>query len=217
MPETLKLTYKQRQFIMNFSLPFVDDVQSMARDCMGALPQLAERCGLSYSQLYEFIHADADKVAIGRAITVYAGITAQEVPAQRPGQAIAKPPSTRKPKVYPDGYAEFKSIYPRRSGDPNWDGGARAWSARLAEEHTAKQMIDGARRYAEWCAIEYGGESKYIQQASRFLGPGKPFLLPWTVGPRALNATDRIMAANRFTNETPDQDRVIEHDATIAD
>lgn len=75
--------------------------------------------------------------------------------------------------------ADLKDLMPKRSGDPNWRGAVRAGTARIAEGHTTMQFLDGARRYHEFCRITEKLGTEYVMQASRFLGPGKPFLLPW--------------------------------------
>lgn len=96
--------------------------------------------------------------------------------------SAAKPPRrVRKGSDDPDWLAEFKAAYPQRSGDPNWRGAVRAGLARLREGHTVEQFLDGARRYAAFIRATGKERTEYVQQASRFLGPGKPFMEPWTL------------------------------------
>ncbi|MDR5727937.1 MAG: hypothetical protein RB191_10980 [Terriglobia bacterium] len=79
----------------------------------------------------------------------------------------------------PDWYLNFKLVYPHRAGDPNWSGGLRAANARISEGHTVDEFMAGAERYAKFCESTGKVGTEIVQQASRFLGPGKPFLLPW--------------------------------------
>ncbi len=79
----------------------------------------------------------------------------------------------------PDWFVEFKSIYPRRAGDPDWAGGLRAANQRITEGHDPREFAAGARRYAAYIQATQRAGTDYIQQASRFLGPSKPFTLAW--------------------------------------
>lgn len=101
--------------------------------------------------------------------------------------ARAPPARPRRQKVPretdPEWWLDFKLAYPERAGDENWRGAIRASRARLAEGHTPAEMIAGAKRYAGYCEAVGQIGSQYVQQASRFLGPGKPFLLPWSTPP----------------------------------
>ena len=90
----------------------------------------------------------------------------------------------------PQWFLDFKLIYPNRAGDPNWSGGLRAANARMAEGHTIDEFMAGAARYAKFCAATGKVGTEIVQQASRFLGPGKPFLLPWN--PPANKAEARL-------------------------
>lgn len=94
--------------------------------------------------------------------------------------ALAVSRGTRIKREEPDWLPAFKAIYPKRSGDPNWRGAIRAGNARLQEGYTVEQFMDGARRYAAYIAATGAESTEYVQQASRFLGPGKPFMGDWT-------------------------------------
>lgn len=99
-------------------------------------------------------------------------------------------------------WLEFRAIYPKRAGDPNVAGGRRCWSARLKEGHTAEQMLAGARRYAAFIRATGKDGTEFVQQYTRFLGPSKPFLLPWDPpaaleDPRRAAERERAQAAER--------------------
>lgn len=99
---------------------------------------------------------------------------------------------------------EFKSIYPPRAGDPNWRGAWRAANARIAEGHTPEEFLAGARRYAEFCRATGKANTETVQQASRFLGPSKPFLLLWNLpASKAQQAQDaNVTAAQEWLRQS---------------
>jgi hypothetical protein len=107
----------------------------------------------------------------------------QTRPNQTRSNKAATPPAQKKPvsrgSDQDPEFLDFKLAYPPRSGDPRWRGGQIAARARLKEGHTWAEMVDGAKRYASYCNQTGKGGTEYVQSAATFLGPGKPFLLPW--------------------------------------
>ena len=80
---------------------------------------------------------------------------------------------------------EFKqawALYPARSGSNPKRSAFKAWSARIQEGRTAEQLIDGVRRYAEYCKTQGKTGSEYVQQAKTFFGPDEHFNDPWKAG-----------------------------------
>jgi len=110
----------------------------------------------------------------------------------------------------PEWLLDFKLAYPPRAGDQGWRKAVRAANQRIVEGHTTAEFIAGARRYAAFCEASGKVGSEYVKQACTFLGPDKPFLLPWHAPPKPENAMDRILRANG-----PDNSRVIEHDPEL--
>lgn len=108
------------------------------------------------------------------------------------------------PPIDPAWLSEFKMLYPKRGGDANWKGAARAGSARIAEGHHPSEFLEGAQRYREFCAITGKIGTEYVKQAATFLGPAKPFLEPWE--PPATKADVRLgtslTAAEEFMRRT---------------
>jgi hypothetical protein len=51
----------------------------------------------------------------------------------------------------------------------------------MAEGHTPEEFIAGAKRYADFMAAAGKVGTEYVKQAATFLGPDKPFLLPWEI------------------------------------
>lgn len=98
---------------------------------------------------------------------------------------------------------DFKLAYPDRAGDQGWRKAERAANARIAEGHTTAEFIDGAKRYAAFCQSTEKTGSEYVQQAATFLGPGKPFLLPWHAPPKVeqLSPVERVLRANGVRND----------------
>lgn len=68
-------------------------------------------------------------------------------------------------------FAELWAAYPRRQGDSK-AGALRTFLARRREGTPAREMIDGAKRYAAYCRREKT-DPKYIKMAATFLGPGR--------------------------------------------
>lgn len=121
-------------------------------------------------------------------------------------------PTTRKPVSRetqdPEWFLDFKLAYPNRAGDQGWRRAQKAANARISEGHTVDEFLAGARRYAEFCAATGKTGTEYVKQACGFLGPDKPFLLPWTLPPKPENASERVLRALNG----PDNSRVIEHE-----
>lgn len=131
--------------------------------------------------------------------------------------AVSPPIRTAKVKKSgdePDWWQHFRARYPNRAGDPNWRGALKAANARIDEGHCELEFIDGAERYAKFCEVAGKIGTEFVQQASTFLGPRKPFLLPWLPPAEPANAMDEIMArAGRAPTATPRFDpKVIDHD-----
>jgi hypothetical protein len=97
----------------------------------------------------------------------------------REGKGSKNCSAARTPPTDPSWLAEFQKYYPKRGGDPNWRGAARAGNARIADGHIPDEFFAGARRYAEFCRITGKIGTEFVKQAATFLGPGKPFLEPW--------------------------------------
>jgi hypothetical protein len=134
----------------------------------------------------------------------------QTKPDQNPS-ASATPARTvvsRGASTDPEWLLDFKLAYPPRAGDQGWRKAVRAAHARIAEGHTSAEFVAGARRYAAFCDASGKLGSEYVKQACTFLGPDKPFLLPWHAPPKAETAMDRILRANSAHKD----DRVIEHE-----
>lgn len=85
----------------------------------------------------------------------------------------------RPPKAYescPE-FMEFLAIYPRKTGDTPASIWGK-WQARTTEGIPAREMIDGAQRYAKWFPTT-GWDPKYVKAGKVFLGPDRCWEDPW--------------------------------------
>ena len=74
----------------------------------------------------------------------------------------------------------FRSFYPKRGGSQPWKKAVKAANARIKEGAQFSDMIEGARRYAEYCDKDGATGTKYVMQAATFLGPEEHYLAAWT-------------------------------------
>jgi hypothetical protein len=157
-----------------------------------------------------------NKVKLKRNVSETPSETDSETDSERTQNPSASATPTRKASVKvllerhgdPAWWVEFRSAYPKRAGDQGWRKATRAAHARIAEGHTAAEFIAGARRYADFCEATGKLNTEFVKQACTFLGPDKPFLLPWKPPPKPETATERLL---RNLNGTEDS-RVIEHE-----
>lgn len=131
----------------------------------------------------------------------------RDLPSARNAPREPKGKKLRRLRDEPEWITEFKAIYPTRAGDQGWSKALRAANARMAEGHELAEMMAGARRYRDFCLAKGDMGTEYVKQAATFLGPDKPFLLPWHAPPKPENAMDRLM---RMTS-APTDDRTIDH------
>lgn len=80
-------------------------------------------------------------------------------------------------------FAEFRAIYPHRSGRQPWVRALEAIRARRREGCTWSEILEGARRYAAYCKAMDKVGSEFVMQAATFCGPEKSFREPWTLPP----------------------------------
>lgn len=77
-------------------------------------------------------------------------------------------------------FTDLQAIYPKRSGDQRWQTAKKHIRARLREGHTWPEILDGARRYAEWVRTTGKERTETVKQAATFVGADKAFAEPWT-------------------------------------
>jgi hypothetical protein len=103
---------------------------------------------------------------------------------------------TKSAPAVPAWFSEFRLAYPPRAGSQRWRDAERAANSRLAEGHVARELIDGAIRYATYCRALGKLKTEFVLQAATFLGPNKQFLEPWDTPetPASRNAELRTQA-----------------------
>ena len=101
-------------------------------------------------------------------------------------------------------FQALRALYPQRSGDQRWHDARQAINARLREGHTWEQILDGTRRYADWCKTTGKIGTETVKQAATFVGPGKPFLDDWTppVTKADVRLAGNLSAADEFMRRT---------------
>lgn len=90
-------------------------------------------------------------------------------------------------------FAEFKSLYPKRGGSQPWSNAWKAIRARLREQHTWAEILEGVRRYAAFVRATGKENTEHVLQAATFCGPSKRFLEPFDIPP---NAGERRLQGN---------------------
>lgn len=133
-----------------------------------------------------------------------------EVIALRTG-GVAKPGTK-----YTAEFEEAWTLYPNRPGMSK-AAAFKAWTARLKAGATALEMIEGTRKYANYCQAERT-EAHYIKQPATFYGPGEHFSADWTPakvrrGPADLGDVQRAnseAASRLLRGEEPDDGMVID-------
>ena len=84
----------------------------------------------------------------------------------------------------PPGFADAWAAYPARSGGNPRNRAVRAYRARLADGVDPAALLDGVRRYADWCDATGKAGTELVQQAATFFGPSKAWDEPWAVPPQ---------------------------------
>ncbi len=85
----------------------------------------------------------------------------------------AKPRGRRARREYSPGFCEAWDAYPPKP-DVSKPAAWRAWCARVNEGVEERRMIDGVKRYAEFCKATRR-DPQYIKHPSTFLGPDLHF------------------------------------------
>ena len=108
-----------------------------------------------------------------------------------------RPDSARqaaRPDTGPIDFTQFQNAYPKRSGSQPWKRAVKAAEARIKEGAQFSAMIDGARRYAEFCDAEGKAGTQFVMQAATFLGPERHYLEAWDP---PLSKADALYQRNR--------------------
>ncbi len=112
------------------------------------------------------------------------GVTSRHVTqAEEQGGAEAdaiKKPLSKAALLDESRLAELKAGYPKRVGSQPWKKAMKAAHARMASHTTWPEIIDGVRRYAEFCRSQGKTDTEFVMMAATFCGPDEHFKEPWT-------------------------------------
>jgi len=78
-------------------------------------------------------------------------------------------------------FETFFSYYPTRNGGNSKKAAFDKWKARVKEGEKPDAMINGCIGYQKWCTASGNIGTKFVMQASRFLGADKHYLEKWEV------------------------------------
>jgi hypothetical protein len=88
---------------------------------------------------------------------------------------------SRKNKIteYSPEFENAWAAYPRRAGVQDKAGAFKAWSARIREGVSIREMLDGTKRYADFVVATGAAGTQFVKQAKTFYGPSNFFLEAW--------------------------------------
>jgi Helix-turn-helix domain len=99
-------------------------------------------------------------------------------------------------------FLDFKLAYPERAGTFDYISAQKWWNTNLERGHTAQQMVDGAKRYCEFCRVTGAFGTQYVMKPAKFLGREgelhflEPFTPPKDKAARRLDSN--IESMNQF-------------------
>ncbi|WP_375191833.1 hypothetical protein [Marinobacter sp.] len=121
----------------------------------------------------------------------------------------AKPPAKSKAKTatYPESFEEFWATMPKRPGSNPKRDAFGCYQARLKENHSADEILAGAKRYHVYLEAIGNLNTPYVMQAKRFLGPALEFTNDWTPPPsvRPLGSMSREAALEERSDQTAEE------------
>lgn len=94
----------------------------------------------------------------------------------------SKTPSRTIPKKngsYPVEFETIWSLYPKRTGANSKRAAFKAWQARLRSGVPEEEILDGVRRYADYCDDRGNSGTSYVKMAATFFGPDEWWKEPW--------------------------------------
>lgn len=151
------------------------------------LKQPPDFAPLLKSQFVEFVPEDGDESSVPYQVLAKRTERTSEQSRAEESTTASSTPTLRvvSRETEAEWFLDFKLAYPNRTGDQGWRKAQKAARARMAEGHTADEMVEGARRYAAFCEATGKIGTEYVKQAATFLGPDKGFMQPWTLPPTA--------------------------------
>lgn len=148
----------------------------------------------------------SDLICGTRADSLYSDSLIPDSPSTDNATYVAGADSAKPAKAgYSPEFEEAWRAYPARPGSSKADA-YKAWNARIKEGVSVHALIDGAKRYADYCRA-CRTEPGFIKQPATFFGPGHHYDSDWTpTGPLhghkpILNKQEALEARNRSVGE----------------
>lgn len=152
---------------------------------------------------HKFLEIKGEKEPASTMLAKCSSETEQSRAEQRESRAeeSTASPTPRAPKAKrvsretetPEWFLDFKLAYPNRAGDQGWRKALSRARSLLASGHTPAELIEGAKRYADFIRAKGDWGSEFVKQAASFLGDDKHFLEAWTPPP---NKSQRVQDGN---------------------
>lgn len=98
--------------------------------------------------------------------------------------------------IEPSEFVEIRQTFPKRSGSQRWGDALRHYRRRLSEGEPPDKILDGIRRYRDFCVATGIERTEHVQQAATFLGENRGYLEPWTLPAKAETPMERLRRLN---------------------
>lgn len=107
----------------------------------------------------------------------------------------------------PPEFIKFRATFPARAGSQPWRRALTAACVRIREGASWSEILDGTRRYADFCLATGKLGTEYVMQAATFVGPEKRYLELWTLPATKADVqlANNISAAHEFLRRTDPQ------------
>ncbi|MBU9812350.1 hypothetical protein J1785_21795 [Rahnella sp. SL6] len=103
---------------------------------------------------------------------------------------------------YPDEFETLWHEYPKREGGNPKNKAHSCWKARKLEGVSTEAMLEGTRRYRQYCEIRGQAGTEFVMQAQRFYGKERAFENDWQVNTGGLNHAKNIASTIGNTGES---------------
>ena len=103
-------------------------------------------------------------------------------------------PPTKKSAAgsYPEEFETLWGEYPKREGANPKNKAHSCWKARKLEGVSEEAMLEGTRRYRQYCEVRGQAGTEYVMQAQRFYGKERAFENDWQVNTGGMNHAKNI-------------------------
>ncbi|WP_233496404.1 phage replisome organizer [Serratia marcescens] len=124
---------------------------------------------------------DKDKELKDKTLLVHGG-EARQAPTEGGGDQSAAPPAKKtKGQDYPPEFETLWQAYPRRQGSNPKNKAFACWNARQRDGVAPLAMLEGVRRYQNFCQLSEKTGTEFVLQAQTFLGPRREFDNSWEI------------------------------------